>query len=455
MCYFPSFARREGTVLEALSDRFQGIVRGLTGQGRLSPDNIRESLRDVRRALLEADVNVAVARDFVARIEARAVGEEVLKSLTPGQQVVGIVRDELESLLGRSPVTLAGSPHVPTVVLLAGLQGSGKTTFAGKLSRWLQEKSKRVLLASADVYRPAAIDQLERLAERAGAGFWRAAEGATPAQIAAGALDQARVRGFDFLVLDTAGRLQIDEAMMAELQDLKRLSRAHQVLLVVDGMTGQEAVRIGQTFAEKVGIDGLVLTKMDGDARGGAALSLRQVTGKPIQFLGVGEKLDALEPFDASRLAGRILGMGDVIGLVEKARSSVNEAEAVQMAQKMRKSDFTLDDFLDQLRQLKKMGPIEDLLKMMPGVNRAALEQSKPDLDRMKKYEAIMQSMTTRERRLPRVIDGSRRRRIAAGSGTTVTEVNRLLKDFDQARTLMKRLKHGPRGLAALRGRMR
>jgi len=442
-------------VFEALSDRFQGIVRGLTGQGRLSPDNIRESLRDVRRALLEADVNVAVARDFVARIEARAVGEEVLKSLTPGQQVVGIVRDELESLLGRSPVTLAGSPHVPTVVLLAGLQGSGKTTFAGKLARWLQEKSKRVLLASADVYRPAAIDQLERLAERAGAGFWRAPDGATPEAIAAGALEQARVRGFDFLVLDTAGRLQIDEPMMAELQALKRLSRAHQVLLVVDGMTGQEAVRIGQTFAEKVGIDGLVLTKMDGDARGGAALSLRQVTGKPIQFLGTGEKLDALEPFDASRLAGRILGMGDVIGLVEMARNSVNEAEAVQMAQKMRKSDFTLDDFLDQLRQLKKMGPIEDLLKMMPGVNRAALEQSKPDLDRMKKYEAIMQSMTVRERRLPRVIDGSRRRRIAAGSGTSVPEVNRLLKDFDQARTLMKRLKHGPRGLAALRSRMR
>jgi signal recognition particle subunit SRP54 len=442
-------------VFEALSDRFQGIVRGLTGQGRLSPDNIRESLRDVRRALLEADVNVAVARDFVARIEARAVGEEVLKSLTPGQQVVGIVRDELESLLGKSPVTLAGSPHVPTVVLLAGLQGSGKTTFAGKLARWLQEKSKRVLLASADVYRPAAIDQLERLAERAGAGFWRAPDGATPEAIAAGALEQARVRGFDFLVLDTAGRLQIDEPMMAELQALKRLSRAHQVLLVVDGMTGQEAVRIGQTFAEKVGIDGLVLTKMDGDARGGAALSLRQVTGKPIQFLGTGEKLDALEPFDASRLAGRILGMGDVIGLVEMARNSVNEAEAVQMAQKMRKSDFTLDDFLDQLRQLKKMGPIEDLLKMMPGVNRAALEQSKPDLDRMKKYEAIMQSMTVRERRLPRVIDGSRRRRIAAGSGTSVPEVNRLLKDFDQARTLMKRLKHGPRGLAALRSRMR
>ena len=442
-------------MFEALSDRIQGIARRLTGQARLTPDNIRESLRDVRRALLEADVQVSVARDFVSRIEARATGDEVLRSLTPGQQVVGIVKDELESLLGRSPVTLAGSPHVPTVVLLAGLQGSGKTTFAGKLALWLKERSKRTLLASADIYRPAAIEQLERVAAQAGATFWRAPEGAAPAAIATGALEQARTRGFDFLVLDTAGRLQVDEPMMAELADLKRGSRAHQVILVVDGMTGQEAVRIGQTFAERVGVDGLVLTKMDGDARGGAALSLRQVTGKPIVFLSVGEKLDQLEAFDPARLAGRILGMGDVVGLVEKARASVDEHEAQRLAERMRRSEFTLDDFLEQLRQIRKMGPIEDLLKMVPGVNRAALEQSKPDLERVGKYEAIMLSMTPRERRLPRVIDGSRRRRIAAGSGTSVSEVNRLLKDFDQARTLMKRLKHGPRGLAALRGRMR
>jgi signal recognition particle subunit SRP54 len=442
-------------VFEALSDRLQGIVKHLTGQARLTPDNIRESLREVRRALLEADVQVSVARDFVSRIEARAAGDEVLKSLTPGQQVVGIVQDELESLLGKSPVTLAGSSHVPTVVLLAGLQGSGKTTFAGKLARWLKDRSKRTLLVSADVYRPAAIDQLERLATPAGATFWRAPEGTAPAAIAAAALEQARTRGFDFLVLDTAGRLQVDEPMMAELVELKRAVRAHQVILVVDGMTGQEAVRIGQTFAERVGVDGLVLTKMDGDARGGAALSLRQVTGKPIVFLSVGEKLDQLEAFDAKRLAGRILGMGDVVGLVEKARQAVDENEALRLAERMRRSDFTLEDFLEQLRQIKKMGPIEDLLKMVPGMNRAALEQSKPDLERVSKYEAIMLSMTPRERRLPRLIDGSRRRRIAAGSGTSVSEVNRLLKDFDQARTLMKRLKHGPRGLAAVRGRMR
>ncbi len=441
-------------MFEALTDRLQGIVKQLTGQARLTPDNIRDSLREVRRALLEADVQVAVARDFIARVEARAVGDEVLKSLTPGQQVVGIVRDELESLLGQAPVTLAGSPHLPTVVLLAGLQGSGKTTFAGKLALWLKQKSKRALLASTDVYRPAAIHQLERLATQAGIGFWRAPEGVPPSEIARGALEQARVRGFDFLILDTAGRLQIDQPMMAELQELKRASRAHQVLLVMDGMTGQEAVRIGQTFAHQIGVDGLVLTKMDGDARGGAALSLRQATGRPILFLGVGEKLEALEAFDAGRLAGRILGMGDVLGLVEKARAAVDEDEAQRLAQRMRRSEFTLEDFLEQLRQIKKMGSLEDLMAMVPGVNRKALEQSKPDLERLRTYEAIMLSMTPRERRQPRVIDGSRRRRIAAGSGTSVTEVNRLLKDFDQARALMKRLKHGPRGLSALRGRM-
>ena len=430
-------------MFEALTDRLQGIVRKLTGQGRLTPDNIRESLREVRRALLEADVQLAVARDFVARVEQRAVGEEVLNSLTPGQQVVKIVRDELESLLGKSTVTLAGSPHLPTTVLLAGLQGSGKTTFAGKLALWLQARSKRVLLVSGDVYRPAAIDQLERVAAQAGAGFWRAPDGAAPVEIAQAALEEARRRGFDFLVFDTAGRLHIDEPLMDELKALKRALRAHQVLLVVDGMTGQEAVRIGQTFATEVGVDGLVLTKMDGDARGGAALSLRAATGKPIVFLGVGEKLDGLEVFDPGRLAGRILGMGDVLGLVERAQAAVDENDARRLAERMRKSDFTLEDFLEQLRQVRKMGPLGDLMKMMPGVPRGMLEQAAPDEKRLDRHEAILLSMTRKERRLPRLIDGSRRRRIAAGSGTSVSEVNQLLKDFDQARTLMKRLRGG------------
>jgi signal recognition particle subunit SRP54 len=442
-------------VFEALTDRLQGVFKRLTGQAKLTPENVREGLREVRRALLEADVQVGVARDFVARVEARAVGEEVLRSLTPGQQVVGIVRDELESLLGKTPVTLAGSPHLPTVVLLAGLQGSGKTTFAGKLATWLKQRDKRTLLASADVYRPAAIDQLERVAAQAGVGFWRAPEGTPPVEIATQALGEARRRGFDFLVLDTAGRLHIDAGLMAELQDLKRASRAHQVLLVVDGMTGQEAVRIGEAFATQIGIDGLVLSKMDGDARGGAALSLRQVTGKPILFLGVGERLDGLEVFQPDRLAGRILGMGDVVGLVERARAAVDEKEARRLSERLRRSEFTLEDFLEQLRQVKKMGPLEELMKMVPGMPRAALAEAKPDTDKLKTYEAILLSMTVKERRQSRLIDGSRRRRIAAGSGTSVSDVNRLLKDFDQARALMKRLRHGPRGLAGLRGRLR
>jgi len=442
-------------VFESLADRLQGVFRNLTGQGRLTPDNIRESLRDVRRALLEADVPVQVAKDFVARIEERAVGEEVLKSLTPGQQVVGVVREELVKLLGESRITLAGSPHLPTVVLLAGLQGSGKTTFAGKLALWLKARSKRTLLVSADVYRPAAIDQLERVAQGAGAGFWRAPEGTKPHDIAVGALEQARTRGFDFLVLDTAGRLHVDDELMAELEDLKRTVRAHQVMLVVDGMIGQESVRVGQTFAERIGVDGLVLSKMDGDARGGAALSLRQVTGKPILFLGVGEKLDGLEVFDAQRLAGRILGMGDVVGLVERAQQAVSASDAEKLAARMRKSDFTFEDFLEQLRSVRKMGPLEDVMKMLPGMPKGALEQMGPQKDKVKHYEAILLSMTLKERRNPRLLDGSRRRRIAAGSGTSVPEVNRLIKDFEQARMMMKALKQGPRGLAGLRGRMR
>src|SRR5262245_33580396 len=433
-----------GSVFEALTSRLEGVFRHLRGQGRLSADNIRDSLREVRRALLEADVQLSVAKDFVAQIEARAVGEDVLRSLTPGQQVVGIVHEELVKLLGRTPVTLAGSPHLPTVVLLAGLQGSGKTTFAGKLARWLGQRGKRSLLVSADVYRPAAIDQLERVAAGAGQSSWRAPEGSAPVEIARAGLEEARRRGFDFFILDTAGRLHVDQALMDELQGL----------LVLDGMTGQEAVRIGQTFAEQIGIDGLVISKMDGDARGGAALSLRAATGKPILFLGVGEKLDGLESFDPARLAGRILGMGDVVGLVERARAVVDETEAVRQAERLRKSDLTLQDFLEQLRQLQKMGPIEEILKMLPGVPKGALAQATPDTKRLKRFEAILSSMTPGERLKPRIIDGSRRRRIAAGSGTSVPEVNQLLRDFDQARTMIKRLRHGPRGFAGLgRGR--
>ena len=442
-------------MFEALSSRLDEVFRKLTGQGRLSAENIRDGLREVRRALLEADVQVAVARDFIARVEARAIGHEVLRSLTPGQQVVGIVRDELVGLLGRTPVTLAGSPHLPTVVLLAGLQGSGKTTLAGKLALWLGGKAKRTLLVSTDLHRPAAIDQLERVARQAEAGFWRAEPGAAAAEIARQGLEQARRRGFDFLVIDTAGRLHVDESLMDELAAIGQAAGAHQVLLVVDGMTGQDAVRIGRAFVDRIGIDGLVLTKMDGDARGGAALSLRQVTGKPILFLGVGEKLDGLEVFNPERLAGRILGLGDVLGLVEKARATVDRESAARLAEQARRTEFTLEDFLEQLRQVKKMGPLEELMKMLPGAPRGALAGLTPDAARLSRSEAILLSMTVLERRRPRVIDGSRRRRIAAGSGTMVTEVNVLLRDFERARTLMKRLRHGSRGLGGLRGTMR
>jgi signal recognition particle subunit SRP54 len=293
------------------------------------------------------------------------------------------------------------------------------------------------------------------VAATAGAGFWRAPDGTTPHDIAAGALEHARVRGFDFLVLDTAGRLHIDDELMAELEDLKRTVRAHQVYLVVDGMMGQESVHVGQTFAERIGVDGVVLSKMDGDARGGAALSLRQVTGKPILFLGVGEKLAGLEVFSAERLAGRILGMGDVVGLVEKAQQAVSQSDAEKLAARMRKSDFTLEDFLEQMRSVRKMGSLEDIMKMMPGMPKNAMAQMAPQKDKMKHYEAILLSMTLKERRVPRLLDGSRRKRIAAGSGTSVPEVNRLLKDFEQARVMMKAIKKGPRGLAGLRSRMR
>ncbi len=442
-------------MFDQLTQRLEGIFRRLRGHGRLTPENVRESLREVRRALLEADVQLQVARDFVARVEARAVGEEVLRSLTPGQQVIGIVHDELVGLLGRTRVTLAGSPHLPTVVLLVGLNGSGKTTFAAKLALWLKERRKRALLASADLHRPAAVDQLGRLAEQGGAGFWRAPDGVTPAAIGRQAVEQARTRGFDFLVLDTAGRWHVDDELMAELEELKAAARPHQVLLVMDGMTGQEAVRVGAEFTRRIGVDGLVLTKMDGDARGGAALSLRQALGKPILFLGVGEKLDGLDPFDPERIASRILGLGDVVGLVEKARAAADHDQALEMERRLRKGEFTLEDFLEQLRQMKRMGPLEEVLKLLPGAPRAALAQAGPAQDQLRRYEAILLSMTRHERRAPRVIDGSRRRRIAQGSGTTVTDVNRLLRDFDQARTLLKRVRHAPRGPGGLRGIIR
>ncbi len=441
-------------MFDDLTRKLEDVFKKLRGQGRLTPENIRDSMRQIRRALLEADVHLQVAKDFVGQVESRATGQDVMRSLTPGQQVVGIVYDEMVKLLGGAPVGLAGSPHLPTVVLLIGLQGSGKTTFAGKLAAWLASRGKRTLLTTTDLRRPAAAEQLATLASQCGAGFWRSAD-EEPAEIGRQAVDEARRRGFDFLILDTAGRWHVDEELMVELEGLRASSRPHQILLVVDGMTGQEAVRIGTEFTRRIGLDGVVLTKMDGDARGGAALSLRQVTGRPILFLGVGEKLDGLEPMDPSRLASRILGMGDVLTLVEKAQQTADQERLQVLAERQRRGEFTLEDFLDQLRQVRKMGSFEELLRLVPGVPRQALAEAAPNEQTLKHYEAILLSMTPRERRQPRVIDGSRRRRIAAGSGTSVPQVNRLLRDFDQARTLMKRLRHGPRHFPVGRGASR
>ncbi len=430
--------------LERTREALTTVVGAALGRRTVDAATV-ESLEE---ALLAADVGPATTDRLIADARKRLDRDATL-------DLRGALEQAAEGILSAQRASFTPSPETPWVVLLIGVNGVGKTTFAGKLALWLKARNKRTLLVSADVYRPAAIDQLERVAKTAEAGFWRAAEGTSPHDIAAGALEQARTRGFDFLILDTAGRLHVDDDLMVELEDLKRTVRAHQVVLVVDGMIGQESVRVGQTFAERIGVDGLVLSKMDGDARGGAALSLRQVTGKPILFLGVGEKLDGLEVFDAQRLAGRILGMGDVVGLVEKAQQAVSQGEAEKLAARMRKSEFTLEDFLEQLRSVRKMGPLEDLMKMLPGVPKQALEQMGPAKDTLKRHEAILLSMTLKERRNPRVLDGSRRRRIAAGSGTSVQEVNRVLKDFEQARTMMKALKQGPRGLAALRGRMR
>lgn len=438
-------------MFEALSDRLQGVFRRLTGQAKLTPENIREGLREVRRALLEADVQVAVARDFVAGVEARAVGEDVLKSLTPGQQVVGIVREELESLLGKTPVALAGSPHLPTVVLLAGLQGSGKTTFAGKLALWLKQRDKRTLLASADVYRPAAIDQLERVAAQAGVGFWRAPEGTPPKEIATLALGEAKRRGFDFFVLDTAGRLHIDDELMDQVARLKEAVAPQETLFVADAMTGQDAVRSAAAFHARLEATGVIFTKTDGDSRGGAALSIVSTIHRPIKFVGTGEKIEDLEPFHPDRMASRILGMGDVLSLIERVEQSIDAEDAARLAKKAGAGEFTLEDLRDQLNSMKKMGPLSQMLDFLPKVGpfRQMPKAAEMDPKGLTRIGAIIDSMTPDERRYPQIVNGSRRKRIARGSGTKVEDVNRLLKQHAQMKKMMKSMKGLTRGMRA------
>ena len=429
-------------MFDSLSTRLQSIFDRLGGHGRLTEDNIQEALREVRVALLEADVNFKVVRGFMERVKVKAVGQDVLKSLTPAQQVVKVVHDELVELLGGSGHRLAAAPHPPTVIMLIGLQGSGKTTTAAKLARMYGKQGQHPIMAAADTYRPAAQDQLRTLGAQLSYPVVGEA-GQTPLAICKAARDEAAARGLTPLILDTAGRLHIDEGMLDELKAIKREVTPHHVLLVVDAMTGQDAVNVAEKFNQAVGIDAVILTKMDGDSRGGAALSVRHVTGRPIAFVGMGEKTDALEPFHPDRLASRILGMGDVLSLVEKAQQVVDQEQAQEMVRRLREDAFTLDDFRTQLHQLRQMGPLDQIMGMLPFGKMlkgapAELDGEQADLGR---FDAIITSMTPGERKNPEVINGSRRQRIARGSGTSVQDVNRLLKQYAQLKKMMKQFK--------------
>jgi signal recognition particle subunit SRP54 len=433
-------------MFDALSERLRASLGGLTGRGRVSAADVEAATREIRLALLEADVNYKVVKDFTARVRERAVGAEVLESLTAGQQVVKIVHEELTAILSAGDRTfhLAGSP---AIVLLAGLQGSGKTTTAAKLARHVVRLGRRPLLVAADPYRPAAVDQLETLGRALDVPVHRAETGVPVLGIVEGGIAAARRAGRDVVIVDTAGRLTIDEALMGEIADLAEALDPAESLLVVDAMTGQEAVAVAEAFAARIPLTGLVLTKIDGDARGGAALSIGAATGLPVKFLGTGEKTEALEVFHPDRLAGRILGMGDVLTLVERAQEVVDVKQAAKMEEKLRKASFTLEDMLEQLQQVQKMGPMSQVLSMLPGMGGLAKEaQAAVDRGELARVEAIIRSMTPQERRDPTVLNASRRRRIAAGSGTTLTDVNRLVKQFTDMQRLMKQLAGGRRG---------
>ncbi len=433
-------------MFQELTDKLEAVLHKLRGHGTLNEKNIAESMREVRRVLLEADVNYKVAKQFIADVEQRAVGQEVLRSVTPGQMVVKIIYDEMTRLLGEKEAPLVFGKTLPGVILLAGLQGSGKTTFAGKLARHLRKKGRTPLLAAADIYRPAAIEQLRVLGRSLDIQVY-SEESRDAAAIALHAMDHARKNLLDTVIIDTAGRLHIDEEMMAEVARIKQATSPAEILFVADSMTGQDAVTTAKAFLERLDFTGVVLTKMDGDARGGAALSIRAVTGKPIKFISSGEKLDQLEPFHPDRLASRILGMGDVLSLVEKAQESVDLEKAVKLEKKLRRAEFNLEDFLDQLQQLKRMGPLQDILTMIPGAQAKAFKGMQVDDKALVRVEAIIRSMTVKERNNPNILDGSRRKRIARGSGTSVQEVNRVLNQYQMIVKMMKAMKHGGRGM--------
>jgi signal recognition particle subunit SRP54 len=425
---------------EGLADRLQKTLQKVRGKGKVSESDVKEMMREVRLALLEADVNFKVVKDFVKRVSERAVGQEVLQSLTPGQHVVKVVQEELTELMGGEQSKIAVSNRPPTVIMMVGLQGAGKTTTTGKLANLLRKKyNRKPLLVAADIYRPAAIKQLQTLGKQIDMPVFSLGDQVSPVEIAKQAIQHAKDEHLDYVLIDTAGRLHIDEGLMEELQHIKELSKPDEIFLVVDAMTGQDAVNVAQSFNGQLGLTGVVLTKLDGDTRGGAALSIRAVTNTPIKFVGLGEKLDALEPFHPERMASRILGMGDVLTLIEKAQETVDQEKAKELEQKLRTASFTLDDFLDQLSQVKKMGPLGDILKMMPGANKIkGLNDLQIDDKQIAHVEAIIQSMTKQEKLTPDIINSSRRKRIARGSGRPVQEINRLLKQFEEMKKMMK-----------------
>jgi signal recognition particle subunit SRP54 len=444
-------------MFEALTDRLQGVFKDLSNKGRLTEADVDEALREVRLALLEADVNFKVARDFVRRVRERSLSVEVAQSLTPAQQVLRIVDEELVATLGSEPGRIDWTGDVPAPMMLVGLNGAGKTTSAAKLALTLRKQGQRPILVACDTYRPAAVNQLVTLGKQIGTEVYEEGTRATPIEIAKRGIQYGREHGYTVAIIDTAGRQQIDEKMMGELVEIKDAINPNEVLLVANAMTGQEAVSVAQQFNEKVGLTGLILTQMDGDARGGAALSIRSVTGVPLKFLGVGEKVEALQNFYPDRLAQRILGMGDMLTLIEQTQELFDEDQAVQLQKKLTKGQFTLDDFLGQMQQVKKMGSLQDIMSMIPGLNQLTRRpefQQAVNEKQFKRVEAIIQSMTMKERSHPQVIDGSRRRRIAKGSGVTIQEVNQLLNQFRQMQGMMKQISRGkmPRGMAGLLG---
>lgn len=424
-------------MFENLSGKLEIVFKKIRGQGRITPQNIEESLREVKRALLDADVHYKVVKQFIDDVQKKAIGKDVLASITPGQLIVKILYDEMVNLLGSTRVDIAVAKDPPTVILIAGLQGSGKTTFSAKLANYLRKKGALPLLAAADIHRPAAIDQLEKLGAEIGIPVY-AERGVDALNVAVNAITFAKKNIRDTVIIDTAGRLHIDELMMHEVQTIRDRVKPNEILFVVDSMTGQDAVNAAKSFHEKLDFNGVVLTKLDGDSRGGAALSIRMITQKPIKFVSVGEKLDSLEPFFPERIASRILGMGDVVSLVEKAQEQFDKEKAIKLEEKLRKAQFTFDDFLEQIQNLKKMGSLNQIIEMLPGFNKLPANVEIDDKS-LVRTEAIIKSMTKEERTRPAIINGSRRRRIAIGSGTTVQEVNRLLKQYEEMQRIMKR----------------